>query len=257
MPKKRFGQNFLIDPYVARKIVEKAGVIPGEIILEIGAGKGMLTEALLEKGASVVAFEIDRDLFDMLKDKFKGRNVKFIFQDFLKFDGTLELNRCVSNIPYNISTPILKKLFNMRVPFITVMVQREYAQRLLAVSRTKAYGSLTTFVRLRYEVKKILDVNKESFSPVPSIDSSVVNMVRTQQWLSLVKDESLLDKIVRKAFSHKRKMIRNNLKEFEGIETMLETLKISKSARAEELSIEQFIKLSNLIFDWIHKRRIF
>ncbi len=249
MPKKRFGQNFLIDPNTARKIVEESGALPGETILEIGAGKGMLTEALLEKGTSVVAFEIDRDLFDMLKDRFKGRDVKFFFQDFLKFNGTLKLNRCVSNIPYNISTPVLKKLFNMRVPFITVMVQREYAQRLLAKPRTKAYGSLTTFVKLRYEVKKVLDVEKGSFSPVPSVDSSVLNMIRTQQWMSLTKDDNLLDEIIRKAFSHKRKMIRNNLKEFDGLEIMLEKLKISKNARAEELSIGQLIDLSNLIFD--------
>ena len=247
LPKKRFGQVFLTDPYIARRMVEESDVSQGETILEIGAGKGILTEALLEKGANLISFEIDRDLFEGLKKKFNGQRVKFIFQDFLSFNERIKVDKCVSNIPYNISTPILKKLFKMQIPSITIMIQREYAQRLFAKPRTKAYSSLSVFVALRADVKKLFDVDRNAFFPIPNVDSTVLKITQTNRWLSLVKDEKLLDKIVRLSFSHRRKTLKNNLKALNDLTYFLKKNGISEKARAEELSVDNFVELSNFL----------
>jgi 16S rRNA (adenine1518-N6/adenine1519-N6)-dimethyltransferase len=245
MPKKRFSQNFLTNPSIAKKVVEEAGVKPKETVLEIGAGKGILTRQLLEKGANVIAFEIDRDLFDELRERFQGENVQFIFQDFLRYDGTLSFDKCVSNIPYHITTPIIKKLFSLKAESVTLMVQREYAQRILAVPKTKAYGSLTIFVKVRYEVTKLFDVEKGSFFPAPSVDSTVIKLKRTDKWTSKIKDIEKFEKMVKAAFSQKRKMMKNNLVNYGISEELLKRLGIPSKARAEELSLEDFIRLSN------------
>lgn len=251
MLKKRFGQNFLTDPFIARKMVEESNVSQGETILEIGAGRGILTKAILESNANVISFEIDRDLFEELKEKFEGQKVEFVFQDFLSFSGQIKVDKCISNIPYNISTPILKKLFEMQIPFITIMIQKEYAQRLFAKPRTKAYGSLSIFVALRADVERLFDVDRGSFFPVPKVDSTVLKITRTDRWLSLVKDEKLLDKIVRLSFSHRRKTLKNNLKGLNkqdcNLTCILKEIGISEKARAEELSLDKFVELSNFL----------
>ncbi len=247
MPKKRFSQNFLTDPSIAKKIVEKAGVKKGETILEIGAGKGILTRELLNAGANVIAFEIDRDLFEGLRREFSGKEVRFIFQDFLKYDECLSFDRCVSNIPYNITTPIIKKLFSWKTNDITLMVQKEYANRILALPRTKDYGSLTVFVKVRYKVTKLFDVEKGSFFPSPSVDSTVIKLKRTNKWVSMIKDSKKFEEIVKMAFSHKRKMLKNNLSSLGIDETFLTDLGISPRSRAQELNLEDFIHISNAV----------
>jgi len=247
MPKRRFSQNFLTDPSIAKKIVKEAGVKRGETVLEIGAGKGILTRELLNAGAKVIAFEIDRDLFEGLKKEFEGEEVSFVFRDFLKYDEFLSFDRCVSNIPYNITTPIIKKLFFWKADDITLMVQKEYANRILALPRTKSYGSLTVFVKARYEVVKLFDVEKGSFFPAPSVDSTVVELKRTDERISKIKNVKKFEKIVKMSFSHKRKMLKNNLSSFGIDENFLVNLGISPKSRAEELDLEDFIRISDAI----------
>ncbi|BBJ27654.1 16S rRNA (adenine(1518)-N(6)/adenine(1519)-N(6))-dimethyltransferase RsmA [Athalassotoga saccharophila] len=244
--KKNFGQNFLVSQSVAKRIVDKSNILPGETILEIGSGKGILTQFLLKKGAHVMAFEIDRDLFSFLKEKFYGMDVEFFFQDFLKFSGSIKANKCVSNIPYNISTPIIKKIFDLNIPVSILMVQKEYAKRLFASPSTEEYGSLSIFVQVRSKVEYLFDVDREAFYPKPKVDSSVIKITRTDEFQKKIKNMEKFEEIVRMSFSQRRKMIKNNLK---GMESLIEKAGIPSTQRAEEIPIDKFIELSNLLSD--------
>ncbi|MGC8612262.1 MAG: 16S rRNA (adenine(1518)-N(6)/adenine(1519)-N(6))-dimethyltransferase RsmA [Athalassotoga sp.] len=244
--KKNFGQNFLVSQSIAKKIADRSNIHPGETILEIGSGKGILTQFLLEKGAHVISFEIDRDLFAFLEEKFKGMDIEFVFEDFLKFSGIIKADKCVSNIPYNISTPIIKKLFDLDIPVSILMVQKEYAKRLFASPSTEEYGSLSIFVQVRSKVEYLFDVDRSSFYPKPKVDSSVIKITRTDEFQKKIKNMERFEEIVRMSFSQRRKMIKNNLK---GIELFIEKAGISPTQRAEEIPIDKFIELSNLLSD--------
>lgn len=241
--KKRFGQNFLISPTIAKRIVDMANISPEEVVLEIGAGKGVLTQLLLEKGASVIAFEVDRELFSFLKEKFHEK-VELIFEDFLRFSGSLKVDKCVSNIPYNISTPIIKKILDLEIPMAILMVQKEYAKRLIAQPCSEDYGSLSIFVQVRTKVEHLFDVEHGVFYPQPKVDSSVIKLTRTDEFEKKIKNMKNFEEIVRKSFSHRRKMIKNNLKE---MQDLIEKVGISPEQRAEEIPIEKFIELSNFL----------
>jgi 16S rRNA (adenine1518-N6/adenine1519-N6)-dimethyltransferase len=244
--KKNFGQNFLINPTIASRIVKESGASKGETVLEIGAGRGILTQCLIEKEISVIAFEIDRELFEFLKNKFEGMKVEFMFEDFLKFQGKIKADRCVSNIPYNISTPIIKKLFDLEIPSMTLMIQKEYAKRLMAKPKSRDYNSLSVFVQVRSKIDRLFDVDRKSFFPSPNVDSTVIQITRTKEMENKIKDMKKFEEIVKASFSQKRKMIRNNLK---GMDMILKKAGISPTQRAEEIPVEKFIELSNLLSD--------
>lgn len=257
--KKKFGQNFLTDKNLLAQIVEKSGVMSDEVVVEIGAGKGALTEVLSQRSKTVYSFEIDDELQEFLKEKFDGTNVNFVFQDVMKISDE-EINqmvgekfRLVANLPYYVTSPILTRfLQNPNMVSATVMVQEEVADRIVAKPKTKDYGVLTVICQMFGEAKKVIRVNRKMFYPVPNVDSAVVHIEKTQ---NKIEDFSGFIAFVKKAFAMRRKKLSTNLESSKlkkaEIEKMLEENGFSALSRAEEMSIPDFQKLYALFSDKI------
>jgi len=255
--KKKFGQNFLTDSFLLDEIVSKAGVSGEDVVIEIGAGKGALTAALSKKAKKVYAFEIDKELFEFLTEKFAGTNVELIFEDVMNFDDE-KLNdligekfKLVANLPYYITSPIITRfLKNDNLESLTVMVQEEVADRIIAKPKTKDYGVLTIMCGLFGEAKKVLRVNRKKFYPVPNVDSAVVKIDKKNEEFDKTKFNAVIE-LVKKAFSMRRKKLSTNIENEnfskEDIENYLEENGFSRSARAEELSIVDFVKLYDVM----------
>lgn len=257
--KKKFGQNFLTDKNLLAQIVEKSGVMCDDVVVEIGAGKGALTEVLSKNAKKVYSFEIDRELFDFLGEKFNNTNVEMIFEDVMKVSDE-EINnivggkfKLVANLPYYVTSPILTRfLQNKNMESCTVMVQEEVADRIVAGPKTKDYGVLTVICQMFGDAKKVLRVNRKMFYPVPNVDSAVVRIDKTDN-----KTENFEEFIafVKKAFSMRRKKLSTNLESSKlkkaEIEKVLVENGFSDLARAEELSIADFEKLYVLFCDKI------
>ena len=257
--KKKFGQNFLTDKNLLAQIVEKSGVMCDDVVVEIGAGKGALTEVLSKNAKKVYSFEIDRELFDFLGEKFNNTNVEMIFEDVMKVSDE-EINnivggkfKLVANLPYYVTSPILTRfLQNKNMESCTVMVQEEVADRIVAGPKTKDYGVLTVICQMFGDAKKVLRVNRKMFYPVPNVDSAVVRIDKTDN-----KTENFEEFIafVKKAFSMRRKKLSTNLESSKlkkaEIEKVLVENGFSDMARAEELSIADFEKLYVLFCDKI------
>jgi len=266
--KKQFGQHWLRNEQVLDRIVTAAKITPTDRILEIGPGTGILTRRLVAAANAVVAVEIDRDLcallvkkmghidnFLLLENDFLNLDVESNLTAFPKFQKT---NKVVANIPYNITGPILEKLLGNIIhpaerPFdsIVLLVQREVGDRLFAKPSTKAFGALTIRVGYLAHCELICPVPARDFSPPPKVDSAVIRL--TPRRLDLAaKNPKLLDNLVRLGFGTRRKMLRNNLQsaiDREELSELLGLLDISIDTRAEDLSIEQWIQLSNLVAD--------
>ena len=266
--KKQFGQHWLRNEQVLDRIVTAAKITSTDRILEIGPGTGILTRRLVAAANAVVAVEIDRDLcallvkkmghidnFLLLENDFLNLDVESNLTAFPKFQKT---NKVVANIPYNITGPILEKLLGNIIhpaerPFdsIVLLVQREVGDRLFAKPSTKAFGALTIRVGYLAHCELICPVPARDFSPPPKVDSAVIRL--TPRRLDLAaKNPKLLDNLVRLGFSTRRKMLRNNLQsaiDREELSELLGLLDISIDTRAEDLSIEQWIQLSNLVAD--------
>jgi len=261
--KKSFGQNFLTDKNIVRKIVEKAGVVSGDLILEIGPGQGSLTQALLDASARVIAVEADEDLIAPLKEKF-GDKINLIHSDILA-TTTWDMIRdiivgvnghsplryesysVVANIPYNITSPILETLFraNPRPERLTLMVQREVADRLLATPPNTSVLSIAC--QLYTEGKKVMRVSRGAFSPPPKVDSTVIRLDLRSEPLGGVDPEEVL-KVVKAGFSARRKQLHGNLTKAkicssEEIKEILKECKINEKARAENLTLNDWIVL--------------
>jgi len=246
------GQHFLFDKNILRKIVKEGVVTDEDTVVEVGAGIGTLTEFLSEYAKRVIAIEVDKRLVEKLKKRLSGKgNVEIINADALEYpyneiDGNFKV---VSNIPYNITTPLLFKLLEYRdkVMSMTLLLQREVAERIVASPGSKDYGTLSISTQLYTRPKIVFYVGKKAFSPPPDVDSALVHFEVSSKPLFKIKDEGLFMKIVKRAFSQRRKTILNSLKGVEGIKEALRKSDIDPSARPETLSIEDFARLADAI----------
>ena len=260
---KRFGQNFLIDAHVLEKIVSAAGITKDDCVLEIGPGIGTMTQYLAESAGQVIAVEIDTNLLPILADTLKDySNVKVINQDILKVDINelvKEYNngrpiKVVANLPYYITTPIIMGLFESNVPIdnITVMVQKEVADRMQVGPGTKDYGALSLAVQYYAQPYIVANVPPNCFMPRPMVGSAVIRLTRYQEPPVQVKDPKLMFKLIRASFNQRRKTLQNGLNNSpeisfskEEITKAIESLGVSPSVRGEALSLEQFAQLAN------------
>lgn len=268
--KKSFGQNFLTDTNILKKIVEVAEIDQTVNVIEIGPGIGSLTEYLAEKAAEVMAFEIDERLIPILDETLcQFDNVNIINEDILKSDLQKHLKsfsnpdlpiKVVANLPYYITTPILMHLIHSQIPFTTfvVMMQKEVADRISAKPNTKAYGSLSIAVQYYMESKVAFTVPRTVFVPSPNVDSAILKMTRRHQPLVSVKDEEFFFKVSKLSFSHRRKTLWNNLVNYFGkseevkttLDKALKKANISPMIRGEALSISDFAQLSDALIGY-------
>lgn len=253
--KKKYGQNFIIDENIINSIIEKSQIDNETLVIEIGAGAGSLTNKLVKKAKNVLCYEIDEKLKPILENNVKSDNLEIIYKDFLLCNVKEDIKKykynklyVVSNLPYYITTPIIIKLIedNLYVDKIVVMVQKEVGDRFKAEPGSKNYSSLSVYLKYYYDIKKIMDVSKNVFMPKPNVDSIVVEFKRKENLIKL-KDEKLFFKLIRDSFKQKRKTIKNNLKDYdlEIIENILKKHGFDLNARAEQLSLEIFIEISN------------
>ncbi|MGJ0514211.1 MAG: 16S rRNA (adenine(1518)-N(6)/adenine(1519)-N(6))-dimethyltransferase RsmA [Methylomicrobium sp.] len=252
--RKRFGQNFLHDQSVIAHIIACLGTRPDEHWVEIGPGQGALTEPLLHAGAHLDVVELDRDLVALLKKKFAGReNFEIHSADALKFDFSSlikdgERLRIVGNLPYNISTPLMFHLLNSApcIEDMHFMLQKEVVDRICAEPGNKQYGRLSVMMRYYCETEHLFDVPPESFDPAPKVTSSIVRLTPHRRPPVQVDSRDNLNRIVTQAFSQRRKTLRNSLKNLIS-DSDLELLSIDSKLRAENLTLQDFAKLSNLL----------
>lgn len=255
-PKKVLSQNFLIDGNIIRKIVETANVTADDVVLEVGPGPGALSEALLQKGAHVIAVEKDRMLAKALERLKSPENHLDVFcDDIMEFPIEQELTKClakgqkgkvIANLPYHLTTPILVHLVPLNHIFssLYLMVQEEVARRFTAKPGTKEYGSLTIFLNFFTRPKYAFQVSNQCFFPKPSVQSAVVILeLREPPQVDSVEN---FFKLTRTAFQHRRKMLRGSLRELHEpkiVEEALERIGVSPQSRPEELSLDQWLAL--------------
>ena len=251
--RRRFGQNFLADAQVIEKIVTAIAPRPGELVVEIGPGLGALTAPLLQRLDRLHAVEIDRDLSARLRQRFPAGRLKLHEGDALAFDfGALAAGgqklRVLGNLPYNISTPLLFHLarFAACVSDMHFMLQKEVVERLVAEPDSADYGRLSVMLQYRFVMDRLFDVAPESFDPAPRVDSAVIRLIPRHPEELAAHDETRLATLVAAAFSQRRKMLRNTLKGIVDAPTFTR-LGIAPDARAETLSVADYVRLSNQV----------
>lgn len=255
---KRFGQNFLIDAHVLDKIIAAAEIGPEDTVLEIGPGIGTMTQALAEHAGRVIAVEIDGNLIPILEENLKEYgNVEIINNDVMKVDiASLGVNKVVANLPYYITTPIIMGLLEARVPLdsITVMVQKEVADRMKAKAGTKDYGALSLAVQYYAQPYLVANVPQNCFMPRPNVGSAVIRLMLHKDAPVKTEDEKLMFSIIRAAFNQRRKTLQNCLNHFEGLKLDKETvagvlseMNINENIRGEALSLEQYAALTDIL----------
>lgn len=255
---KSLGQNFLINEQIIDDIVKVANVNEDDLIIEIGPGLGSLTSKLADNAKKVVAIELDQNMIEILKERFSlYKNVEIIHGDIMKVDlkeiiGEEKKVKIVANLPYYITTPIVMKLLeeNLKMESITVMVQKEVGERFCAIPGGKEYGAITVSINYYSDPKIVLDVPKDNFNPVPEVDSCVVQLKLKENHIEL-KDKKLFFRLIKIAFSQRRKNIGNSLTGIgmtkQEVKEMLEALSLDINLRAENLSINQYAQIANYI----------
>ena len=262
---KRYGQNFLIDEHVLDKIIDAADITEEDGVIEIGPGIGTMTQRLCERAKKVVAIEIDKELIPILKDTLSGYdNVKVIHGDVMKTDLDKILAddftgmkvKVVANLPYYITTPIVMNLLEqrVRVSSITIMVQKEVAQRMQAGPGTKDYGALSLAVQYYADTYIAANVPPNCFMPRPKVGSAVIRLDVREKSAVDVADEKLMFELIRGAFNQRRKTLVNAVANYAGLDfdkqqiaDALKSMGLSETIRGESLSLEQFAGLSNTL----------
>lgn len=252
--KKKYGQNFLQDKSFIKKIVQFAPLDSNDLVIEIGPGAGAMTKELVSK-CKVLAYEIDKELEPILLNEVKSSNLHIIWDDFLNRNVSLDLEQysynnlyIIANLPYYITTPIISKIIeeNLPVKEILIMVQREVADRFCSFPGNKEYGSITVYLNYFFEIKKIFNVSRKLFYPMPNVDSSVISLKSKEKKLYVRDEKQFLD-FVRNCFKYKRKNIKNNLKDYDlnMVENILKKYGYDLNSRAEAFSLEIFVDLFN------------
>jgi len=252
-PSKRLGQNFLVDENIARKIIRCFAPKPGDVVLEIGPGFGVLTKYLLAADCQVIAVEIDARLAEALEQRFpESTNLSIVRADFRKIE--LEIYaapgrplRIIGNIPYHITSSVLFKVLKSRerVQDLMIMIQREVAERIVARPRTKSYGILSVLCQAYSRPKIEFFVSRNVFSPKPEVDSAVVHLdFQDAPLAATIEDETVFWQVVKTAFGKRRKMLRNTLKT---LPVDIGSLGVDLQKRPEELSVEMFVFLANAV----------
>lgn len=249
-PRKRFGQNFLVDQHIIAQIVAEIYPQKSDRIIEIGPGLGALTRPLLQALDHLHVIEIDRDIVSQLNQVFAQEELTIHAADALKFDfSTLGSKlRIVGNLPYNISTPLLFHLsqFSEHILDMHFMLQKEVVDRMVGSPATADYGRLSVMLQYRFDMEYVFSVPAESFRPVPKVESAIVRMTPRDSSTRIVKNEALFSQIVTAAFSQRRKTLRNTLQQHLTAADF-SALGIDSGLRAENLSVEEFAAIANFL----------
>jgi len=251
-PRRSLGQNFLVNPRVQEKIIAACELTPEDVVLEIGPGQGVLTRPLADRVKKVLAIEKDDFLAPQLEKEFAGTNVSILHADVLQypFERLPSQVKVVGNLPYNIATPIIEKVlaFRHKFPVFYMTVQLEYGDRIVAHSGSRDYGSLSCFVQYYAQARKLFRIPPSAFRPAPKVDSCFLSLRMRPEPARKARDEEFLFKLIRACFSQRRKMLRNSLAVIYGKEEgeeFLRNLNIDPMARAEDLSLEDYVRLAN------------
>jgi 16S rRNA (adenine1518-N6/adenine1519-N6)-dimethyltransferase len=248
--KKKFGQNFLKDTGIIHAIIQSINPLPDDLLIEIGPGLGALTKPLIEKTNRLLAIELDRDIVNWMKNEYSKKNIIIFNEDVLNFNFNQfdQKIRIVGNLPYNISTPILFKCIDniLIIKDLHFMLQKEVVDRMIATPSSSEYGRLSVMLQYYFSMDHLVYVPKESFEPEPKVESSFVRLIPHEEYPFIANNIEQFGRIVKEAFSQRRKTIRNTLKSFIS-ENDFEKIGINPQLRAENLSVSDFVKISNYL----------
>ena len=248
--KKKFGQNFLKDSSIIHAIIQSIQPLQNDLLVEIGPGLGALTKPLLEKTKHLFAIELDRDIVNWMQNQYSKNNITIFNEDVLNFNFHQfdKKIRIVGNLPYNISTPILFKCIEdiKIIADLHFMLQKEVVDRMIAAPSSSEYGRLSVMLQYYFAMEHLVHVPKESFDPEPKVESSFVRLIPYDNYPFVANNIDQFGKIVKEAFSQRRKTIRNTLKNFMNANDF-ENIDINPQLRAENLSVSDFVKISNYL----------